>query len=182
LGKAIENSISTPGNWCYNKLKSKENEFGDDPKMTYLRITLGQNNGESPGVAYVMEIWPPGHYSPVHSHAGANAIIKVLRGKINVSLYPFLNNTVPPFANQTFEKNSITWISPTLNQVHKLKNNEKKTCVTIQCYMYPEEDTSHYDYFDYIDTSGNEMKYTPDSDCSFLEFVGLMKKEFKSLF
>ena len=175
LGKAIEKSIKT--GWCYNKLKSKENEFGNDPNMTYLRITLGQNNGESPGVAYVMEIWPPGHYSPIHSHAGANAIIKVLRGEINVSLYPFLNKSVPAFGNETFKKGDLTWISPTLNQTHQLKNLGKKTCVTIQCYMYPENDKTHYDYFDYIDTSGVEKNYTPDSDCSFLEFVNLMKKE-----
>jgi hypothetical protein len=92
FGKAIEKSIKTPGYWCYDKLKSKQNEFGDDPNMSYLRITMGQNNGESPGMEYVMEIWPPEHYSPIHSHAGANAIIKVLRGKINVKLYSFCNN------------------------------------------------------------------------------------------
>lgn len=177
FGKAIEKSVQTPGYWCYEKLKSKQNEFGDDPNMTYLRITLGQNNGESPGMEYVMEIWPPGHYSPVHSHAGAHAIIKVLRGKIHVSLYSFLNKTIEPFKSATFEKKDITWISPTLNQTHQLHNKGTKTCVTIQCYMYPGNDTTHYDYFDYLDTSGNEKQYTPDSDCEFLEFKNIIKMQ-----
>jgi hypothetical protein len=69
--KAIEYSIATPGKWCYECLKKKANEFDKDKpndKKTYLRITLGQNNGESPGIPYVMEIWPVGHYSPLHNH------------------------------------------------------------------------------------------------------------------
>lgn len=187
FGKAIEKSVKTPKHWCYEKLKAKANEFGNDPKMSYLRITMGQNNGESPGMEYVMEIWPEGHYSPIHNHAGANAIIKVLRGKINVKLFPFLNETVKPFASPTIEKGDITWISQTLNQTHQLSNNGSKTCVTIQCYMYQEDDPLHYDYFDYLDTSGNKMQYTPDSDCDFLEFKKIIKhgyspKTFKNVF
>lgn len=61
---AIEHSIRTPGKWCYEMLKKKATEFDKDkpnPSETYLRITLGENNGESPGVPYVMEIWPVGH-------------------------------------------------------------------------------------------------------------------------
>lgn len=63
---AIEYSIRTPGLWCNTRLKEKATEFGSNPNplKTYLRITLGQNNGESPGIPYVMEIWPVGHYSP----------------------------------------------------------------------------------------------------------------------
>ena len=180
FGKAIEKSVKTPGCWCYEKLKSKANEFGNDQKMSYLRITLGQNNGESPGMEYVMEIWPEGHYSPIHNHAGANAIIKVLRGKITVKLFPFLNETVSPFSIPTIEKGDITWISPVLNQTHQLSNEGSKTCVTIQCYMYQEDDPLHYDYFDYLDTSGNKMQYTPDSDCDFLQFKKNIKQEYSS--
>ena len=90
FSKAIEYSIATPGLWCYEKLKEKSTEFDkENPNVleTYLRITLNQNNGESPGIPYVMEIWPPKHFSPVHNHSGANAIIRVLHGKINVKLF-----------------------------------------------------------------------------------------------
>jgi len=93
FSKAIEYSIATPGLWCYERLKQKENEFSKtdpQPMETYLRITLGQNSGESPGIPYVMEIWPVGHYSPIHNHGGANAIIRVLHGSIHVELFPYL--------------------------------------------------------------------------------------------
>jgi hypothetical protein len=179
FSKAIEYSINTPGLWCNKRLLEKANEFGRaEPLETYLRITLGQNNGESPGIPYVMEIWPVGHYSPVHNHGGANAVIRVLHGSINVSLFPFLcADGVDPFATTGFNKGDITWISSTLNTVHQLKNLGQDTCVTIQCYLYDKIDAAHYDYFDYLDTEGVKKQYEPDSDMEFLAFKELMRKE-----
>jgi hypothetical protein len=186
FSKAIEYSIITPGKWCYEKIKDKSTEFNKDkPNIleTYLRITLGQNNGESPGIPYVMEIWPIGHFSPVHSHAGANAVIRVLHGNINVKLFPFLCNQekdgVKPFGVANFGKDDITWISPNLNQIHQLENDQSntETCITIQCYMYDNENTTHYDYFDYLDEKGNIMQYEPDSDMDFIAFKSKMFKE-----
>lgn len=183
FSKAIEYSIKTPGLWCHEKLKEKSTEFNKDKPdylETYLRITLGQNNGESPGIPYVMEIWPPGHYSPVHNHGAADAIIRVLHGSINVSLFPYLSTDpqVKPFATVDFNKDDITWISPTLNQVHKLLNKQTETCITIQCYMYDQNDNSHYDFFDYINADNKKQQYEPDSDMDFVRFKELMRKEF----
>jgi len=188
FSKAIEYSIKTPHMWCHKKLKEKSTEFNKDKpniKETYLRITLGQNNGESPGIPYVMEIWPIGHYSPVHNHAGANAIIRVLHGKINVKLFPFLasgQNEVKPFSEAQFVKEDITWISPTLNQTHQLVNLESnsETCITIQCYMYEKDNSLHYDYFDYLDANGKIEQYEPDSDMDFVAFREKMMDEWKN--
>ena len=182
FSKAIENSIATPGLWCNTRLKEKSTEFSKDkPNLleTYLRITMGQNNGESPGSPYVLEIWPIGHYSPVHSHAGANAIIRVLHGNIHVRLFPYLSPKVQSFGSATFKKDDITWVNTTINQTHQLINpkSNNKTCITIQCYMYDEADNGHYDYFDYIDADGIKQQYEPDSDMDFLKFKALMKEE-----
>jgi len=182
FSKAIENSILTPGLWCNTRLKEKSTEFSKDkPNLleTYLRITMGQNNGESPGSPYVLEIWPIGHYSPVHSHAGANAIIRVLHGNIHVRLFPYLSPKVQSFGSATFKKDDITWVNTTLNQTHQLINpkSNNKTCITIQCYMYDEADNGHYDYFDYIDADGVKQQYEPDSDMDFIKFKALMKEE-----
>ena len=182
FSKAIENSIATPGLWCNTRLKEKSTEFSKDkPNLleTYLRITMGQNSGESPGSPYVMEIWPMGHYSPVHSHAGANAIIRVLHGNIHVRLFPYLSPTVESFGSANFKTGDITWVNTTLNQTHQLINpkSNNKTCVTIQCYMYDEANNGHYDYFDYIDADGVKQQYEPDSDMDFIKFKALMKQE-----
>jgi hypothetical protein len=182
FSKAIEHSILTPGLWCNTRLKEKSTEFSKDkPNLleTYLRITMGQNSGESPGSPYVMEIWPIAHYSPVHSHAGANAIIRVLHGNIHVRLFPYLSPKVQSFGSATFKKDDITWVNTTLNQTHQLINpkSNNKTCITIQCYMYDEADNGHYDYFDYIDADGIKQQYEPDSDMDFIKFKALMKEE-----
>jgi hypothetical protein len=179
FSSAIEHSIATEGCWCHTKLKEKAGEFGGhNEKMVYLRITLGKNGGESPGVPYVMEIWPPGCFSPIHNHAGANAVIRVLHGQINVTLFPYLDH-VEPFGNQIFSVGDVTWISPTLNQFHQLKNPNENgpTCITIQCYMYDENDTGHYDYFDYIDDTDEIGHYEPDADLDFIDFKKIMKEE-----
>ena len=187
FSKAIEYSINTPDLWCNTRLKQKATEFGKNPQPleTYLRITLGQNNGDSPGIPYVMEIWPVGHYSPVHNHSCSNAIIRVLHGEINVSLFPYLcddGDGVEPFATCDFKTNDITWISSTLNQVHQLKNVEtnKNACITIQCYLYDIDDTIHYDYFDYLDDKNAKNQYEPDSDMDFLKFKKIMQDEWKN--
>lgn len=188
FSKAIEYSIKTPGLWCNTKLQQKANEFSKDkpnPNETYLRITLGQNNGESPGVPYVMEIWPVGHFSPVHNHGAANAVIKVLHGTIHVKLFPFLcdsSGSVPEFRTAEFKKGDITWITENLNQVHQLENlkSNTETCITIQCYMYDENNVAHYDYFDYLDGDGKIQQYEPDSDMDFVDFKKQMKEEWDS--
>ena len=182
FSKAIEYSIATPGLWCHEKLKSKSTEFNPstpDLNETYLRITLGKNSGESPGIPYVLEIWPSNHYSPIHSHAATDAIIRLLYGEINVKLFPFLSKkTIEPFGTKVFKKDDITWISPELNQVHQLINlNNESTCITIQCYMYGEKNRIHYDYFDYISEDNKLEQYEPDSDMDFVDFKLLMKKE-----
>ncbi|RDH46368.1 cysteine dioxygenase [Zooshikella ganghwensis] len=180
---AIEASIRNPNGWCYKKLEEKKSEFGGegDIKATYLRITLGVNQGWSPGIPYVLEIWPAGHYSPIHNHAGANAIIRVLHGEIGVNLYAMLSiNHQQPFAQKILVKDDVTWISPGLNQIHQLKNiNENgPTCMTIQCYLYNQSNRSHYEYFDYIDNEGTDIgHYYPDSDMEFPEFKALMRSE-----
>ncbi len=187
FSQAIEYSIATPGLWCNTRLKEKATEFGKDPNPleTYLRITLGENNGESPGIPYVMEIWPVGHYSPIHNHSQANAIIRVLHGTINVSLFPFLcddKNTVEPFAKKDFVKDDITWISSTQNQIHQLKNigTTNQTCITIQCYLYDSTDNVHYDYFDYLGENNSKQQYEPDSDMDFVAFKNKMREEWNN--
>ena len=183
FSRAIEYSIKTPGCWCNTILKNKASEFNKEKpniKETYLRITLGENNGESPGIPYVMEIWPIGHYSPIHSHADSEAIIRVLNGSIHIKMYPYLSEKMPSsFKNVDLIEGDITWISPLFNQIHQLENlsTNKDTCITIQCYMYNEKNKKHYDYFDYIDVNNEIQPYEPDSDMDFIDFKECMRTE-----
>jgi predicted metal-dependent enzyme (double-stranded beta helix superfamily) len=179
---AIRESIDSEDGWCRKVLEAKASEFGSkDENKTYLRITLGQNQGESPGIPYVMEIWPAGHYSPIHNHGWADAVIRVLHGRINVSLYPMLSPLHEvPFAKEEFAAGDVTWISPQLNQIHMLKNEDPaQPCVTIQCYMYAETNLTHWPYFDYLEKS-SVGHFDPNSDADFMDFKQIMKTEWQA--
>lgn len=182
---AIDYSIMTPGCWCYETLASKATEFGGkpNPAETYLRITIGPNQGDSPGSPYVLEIWPGGHYSPIHDHGDAAAIIKVLHGTIWVELYPELSPAVLDYyAEAVFEAGEVTFLSPQFYQIHKLinKNPAGHMTATIQCYRYPATDTAHYEYFDYIGEDDTIQHFTPNSDCEFLAFKEIVRKEWQA--
>ncbi|MGF1749221.1 MULTISPECIES: cysteine dioxygenase [Vibrio] len=181
--QAINESILDKNGWCYKTLLNKIDEFGDDnPNETYLRITMGVNQGNSPGIPFVMEIWPSEHGSPIHNHGDANAIIRVLSGEITVNLFSMLSKFhSKPFATQTFKEGEITWISPGLNQTHQLRNiaPSGQACITIQCYQYSTANTQHYEYFDYLEPNGEIEQFTPNSDMGFLEFKSLMWQEWR---
>lgn len=181
FAQAIKESIADPNGWCHQTLARKAEEFGaPDPDKTYLRITLGQNQGDSPGVPFVMEIWPVGHYSPVHNHGGAEAVIKVLHGEINVDLYRMLSPYhQEPFATAVFGKDDVAWISARLNQVHKLINRgAKEPCITIQCYLYAETNEVHWPYFDYL-AKAKIANFDPNSDDDYVSFKARMRSEWE---
>ena len=105
-------------------------------------------------------------------------MIRVLHGEITVSLYRFLApEETKPFATKTFVKDDVTWISPRLNQVHQLHNfNPQEPCITIQCYLYSENNDTHWPYFDYVG-KGDIEHFDPNSDADFLTFKRKMQEE-----
>jgi|GEM_PF-1723821 len=187
--QAIEYSMRTEGCLGHKILKYKidHNQFGaesDNPyQEAYLRITLGYSQGESPGIPYVMEIWPAGCASPVHNHGYTHAIIKVLRGSIDVDLYRMLPTKFSSddcLSTAVFHQNDITYIMPEVNQFHLLKNNlnNTDTCITIQCYSYSQDDDEHYKNFDFVENN-EEGHFDPISDCDFITFKETIKKEWE---
>lgn len=83
LSDAIRHSITTKGCILRKKLDSKD-PLGDQTTEKYLRVTLGASAGQSPGIPYVLELWPAGNKSPIHNHGNAYAIIKVLHGGLTI--------------------------------------------------------------------------------------------------
>ncbi|KAJ5290782.1 hypothetical protein N7478_000033 [Penicillium angulare] len=185
LAEAIHKSVTTPGLWGHNKLKSKcKNPTNPDPKefvYKYLRITIGSNKGNSPGIPYVMEVWPPGHKSPIHDHGDACAVIRVLSGTIQCTWYDTLVENVDPIMlgqPVALKKDQITWLGENQYQIHALENKNDETCITLQCYEYPKDNDVHEEKFRFIETSTKAKdRFTPNSDSTFTEFYQLMKDE-----
>ncbi|GLB44970.1 hypothetical protein LshimejAT787_1900480 [Lyophyllum shimeji] len=184
FSQALEYSIRTPGKLCYERLKQKAKEFGrEDPTMTYLRITLGSDGGNSPGVPFVVEIWPSKHRSPIHDHGDAYAVIKVLHGEICASYYSKLDaqTMIKLEPDHTFKQGQVTWIGPDNYQVHQLHNESDRVCVTIQCYQYGNTDRAHDEYFMYLDSkTGRKEEFYPNSDWDFVTFKRQVKEEWEA--
>ena len=178
LSDAINYSISTEGKILYEKLKEK----GQDQGMSYLRVTLGPNRGSSPGVPYVLEIWPANSESPIHNHGNAYAVIKVLHGAIKVTIYNKTWNSEDKqqeLTSFTAKQGDVTWISPNWFQTHKLTNESSNMyCATIQCYKYGCEEELMWPYFDYLD--GKTVKeFLPDSDFDYTKLREDLLEEYR---
>lgn len=198
LSEAIRYSIETDGCVLNEKLKEKAKEFGKpNPHETYLRITLGKDRGNSPGIPYVLEIWPKGNGSPIHNHGRSYAVIRVIHGGLTISYYNkqsekvSVDPSVPCDDNQAtpdcgpqqlgkfnVKKGDVTWISPNWYQTHKLWNNTNDYCVTVQCYKYGKNDDINWPYFDYLKSTDIIGEFTPDSDFSFTEMYNRVMKEY----
>ncbi|KAK6353077.1 hypothetical protein TWF696_005067 [Orbilia brochopaga] len=178
---AIHHSVTTPGCWGYSKLLEKCHNDTNRFQYTYLRITIGSNLGNSPGIPYVMEIWPPGHKSPIHDHGDACAVIRVLYGKIQCTWYNSLGPDPIKLCNPaTLIKDQITWLGNNQFQCHALENTESETCITLQCYEFPREDNVHAEKFRFIEATTNKIAkepFIPNSDCTLTDFYDYMKAE-----
>ena len=182
--RAIDYCVKTPGCPLYELLISKRSEFGGgDPNMVYIRTTIGPDLGNSPGSPFVMEIWPPGCYSPIHDHADCVAVIKVLHGTITSRYFNPLadrNNGEPvSFSHSNFSAGNVTFLTPNLFQTHQLVNMESTTCITIQSYNYPGSDEVHYETFDNVLPSEDFLHhFTPNSDYEYMELIQMVREEY----
>ena len=184
LSDAIRYSINTKGKILNKKLKEKATEFGGEPneEETYLRVTLGVYRGNSPGIPYVLEIWPYQHYSPIHDHGNAYAIIKVIHGSLNVYVHNKTFNE-KPLKKLTITKGDVTWISPNWYQTHQLKNDthdDQDYCATIQCYQYGNDNDQHWPYFDYVSDQSQIEDFLPDTDFNFIPLREELLKEYSA--
>jgi hypothetical protein len=180
LSDAIRYSMTTEGMFLHRKLQEKKWEFGPENEV-YLRVTLGPNRGCSPGVPYVLEIWPKGCGSPIHNHGNSYAVIKVLHGGLTMSIFNKHSDTRDALPVTTFDvsEGDVTWISPNWYQTHKLWNYTNDYCATIQCYMFGSDDTVQWPYFDYIASTNAIDEFLPNSDVTFGEMREKVLAEYK---
>ena len=178
LSDAINYSINTEGKILYEKLKKKQ----DQGMSEYLRVTLGPKRGSSPGVPYVLEIWPVNSKSGIHNHGNAYGVIKIIHGEIKVTIYNKTWNSEDKqqvLRSFTAKQGDVTWISPNWFQTHKLTNESSNMyCATIQCYKYGCEEELMWPYFDYLD--GKTVKeFLPDSDFDYKKLREDLLEEYR---
>lgn len=184
--KAIDYCVRKSDGFCRKLLTNKVNgNPAKDFRTSYLRVTVGEKDGSAPGHAFVIEVWPPGHYSPIHSHSNAYAIIKVLTGSVLVKIFPELSELAP--YHQTIatvlKEGDVTWMSRDINQTHQLRNIDiyHKTAVTIQCYQYGSEPIKHGEFFEFLKSDGRSLDgFLPKSDIDFNQFKEAVRAEWNA--
>ena len=179
LSDAIRYSLQGPNGKLYKKLLSKKDQFGHF-NQTYLRVTLGSNRGNSPGIPYVLEIWPTHHGSPIHNHGNAYAVVRVLHGGLTIKVFNkhVDRRDASPLKKFDVKAGDTTWISPNWFQTHKLWNGTSDYCATVQCYQYGATDVTHWPYFDYVASTRVIDEFLPDSDYTFHEMREMVLKEY----
>ena len=127
LINAINYSLDNEG-CLLNTTLMKKMSKAKDKKSTYLRVPFGYDASDigQPGQPLVLEIWPKGHYSPVHNHGNALAIIKLLSGTIKSEWYNPLSDNYyekPEIIKSSYlYASNITWMTSCYYQTHKLIN------------------------------------------------------------
>ena len=175
LFAAIESSIQSPHGWCHQRLEEKRQLFGRHRyKTAYLRLTLDR---------FVIEIWPPGHSSPIHHHPDAYGMFRVLRGSLLISLFPSLSLNLNPSTAKKYSlhQDQVTWMLPGWNQTHQMGNVESESCILLQCYDTEQIHLEHEptrEFFRYLDTQRRTIReMQPTSDMSFGAFKEKIKDE-----
>ena len=71
-----------------------------------------------------MLVWTPGKGSPVHDHADAHCLMKVLKGILKETRFDFpgYNGAAPTVVKETvYERDQVTYMSDDLG-LHKISN------------------------------------------------------------
>ncbi|KAI9791666.1 MAG: Cysteine dioxygenase [Piccolia ochrophora] len=111
-----------------------------DVSRGYTRNMVDRGNGKS---NLLIVVWSPGKASPIHDHADAHCIMKILKGSLKETLYDWpdrclLDRGAPsPLAvkkETTYRENEVTYMSDQLG-LHKISNADPEG-VSVSLHLY----------------------------------------------
>ncbi|MCJ1417019.1 capsule-associated protein CAP1 [Xylographa parallela] len=100
-----------------------------DPSRSYTRNLVDKGNGKS---NLLILVWTPGTGSPIHDHANAHCVMKILQGSLKETLYDWPDKSTrtdglpaPLHATREtiYSENEVTYMSDKLG-LHKISNPE----------------------------------------------------------
>lgn len=127
-----------------------------DPSRNYTRNLVDEGNGKS---NLLVVVWNPGKCSPIHDHADAHCVMKLLKGSLKETLYnkphsctlsePSGTNTPPQVVKETiYNENQVTYISDDLG-LHKIANvSQTDVAVSLHLYTPPHAANFGFNLFD----------------------------------
>jgi cysteine dioxygenase len=125
-----------------------------DSSRNYTRNLVDKGNGKS---NLLIVVWNPGKGSPIHDHADAHCVMKILKGSLKETLYnmPVQADeseglrTPPQVVQETlFDCDQVTYISDDIG-LHKISNpSETDVAVSLHLYTPPHAANFGFNLFD----------------------------------
>lgn len=137
--RGIRQSMFTEDGMLYRVLRAKAKL--DKTHPPYIRVGMAgkgafddnpdkEDTGHAGfGSLGVLELWPSGHYSPIHSHGGTSGILLGLTGELSIMLYEKLEWESARDGLITLRQDQFAWLDPTHFPIHKVAcaMDEEKT-------------------------------------------------------
>ncbi|KAJ5690988.1 hypothetical protein N7488_011723 [Penicillium malachiteum] len=140
------------------KYVSNSEEWGScalgDASRSYTRNLIDEGNGKS---NLLILVWSPGKASAIHDHANAHCVMKILKGRLQETLYSWPDKeriehgeiSPPQVTRQTiYEENQVTYMSDKLG-LHKISNPDPESfAISLHLYTPPNAAKEGFCLFD----------------------------------
>ncbi|KAL1600823.1 Cysteine dioxygenase [Paraconiothyrium brasiliense] len=116
--------------------------FFPSPHQPYTRNLVDKGNGKS---NLLILVWSPGKSSPIHDHANAHCIMKILKGSLvetryawpTVDLNQHEEQPLRTISQKRYEKDEVTYMSDKLG-LHRISNPDPDDyAVSLHLYTPP---------------------------------------------
>jgi len=134
LQQLMEDYVSNSAEW--------EKYSMAQPGTAYTRNLVDKGNGKS---NLLLLVWAPGRASPIHDHANAHCIMKILKGSLTETRYAWptidLNNRedrhMEVISDKTYQVDQVAYMSDKLG-LHRISNPDTEGyAVSLHLYTPP---------------------------------------------
>ncbi|KAL3425157.1 cysteine dioxygenase [Phlyctema vagabunda] len=137
-----------------------------DPSKNYTRNCVENINGKA---NILILVWNPQKGSPVHDHANAHCIMKILQGKLKEEIFPVpvpstscssstkdLSPTPLRAQKETiYSTNGVTYISDNIG-LHRISNPDE-TELAVSLHLYTPPNAADFGYHIYDEKTGKSV-------------------------
>ena len=156
LIKAMQQYQSNPSEWSSYAFA--------DPSRNYTRNLVDEGNGKS---NLLIIVWNPDRGSPIHDHANAHCVMKILKGSLKETIYtlptladsmskppqPSGTTTPPQVLKETvYSENQVTYISDDIG-LHRIAN-ASDTDLAVSLHLYTPPHAAHFGFNLYDEETG----------------------------
>ncbi|KAK7521238.1 cysteine dioxygenase [Phyllosticta citriasiana] len=134
-------------NYVSNPLEWQQYAHGDGSR-NYTRNLVDKGNGKS---NLLILVWTPGKGSPIHDHANAHCVMKVLKGSLKETLYSWPDRQLseqgkpapPQIKKETvYHENGVTYMSDQLG-LHRISNPDPDN-YAVSLHLYTPPNAEHF--------------------------------------